>query len=72
MLSARSLVMLLVDWRDRMGRRVRSGMLLRMRSLGMLLLLMGDARGSRVLQVLRLNWTLLLLMGVVLHREKTH
>ena len=47
-------------------------MLLRMRSLRVLLLLVGDARGSRVLQMLRLNLTLLLLMGVVLHREKTH
>ena len=64
--------MLLVDWWDGMSRRVRPGMLLRMRSLRVLLLLVGDARGSRVLQMLRLNLTLLLLMGVVLHREKTH
>ena len=52
-------------WRH--GRPLRRVLLLLL-----LLLLVDDARGSRMLQVLRWRGTLLMLVGVVLHREKTH
>lgn len=71
-LGVGSLARLLVGGGDGMAGRVRR-MLLRL-SLRVVLL-MNDARGSRmllVLQVLSRCWTLGLMVGVMLHREKTH
>lgn len=62
--------LLVVGWRDRMGLGVRRRMLLRVM---LLVMLMHDARRAGVL-LLRLAlvrcWTLLLVVGMVLHRER--
>lgn len=71
-LAVGSLGARLVCLRERVCRRVRALVLLRWRvSLGVMLLV-NYTRGSRVLQVLGRRLTLLLVLRVMLHREKTH
>lgn len=71
-LVAGSLAAGLVCLRKRVLRRVRALVLLRRWVCLGLMLLVNDTRGSRVLQVLGRRRTLLLVLRMMLHREKTH
>jgi hypothetical protein len=64
------LAVCLVDGWDGVRGLVRR-VLLGMRGL-LMLLLVSKTRGSRVLKMLSWRGTLLVLVGVMLHREKTH
>lgn len=72
-LAVGSLGARLVCLGKRMCRRVRALVLLRRRVSLLVMLLVNYTRGSRVLlQVLGRRLTLLLVLRVMLHREKTH
>jgi hypothetical protein len=63
----------LVPLREGMRRRVRAWVLLLWRLVSLsVMLLVNYTRGSRVLQVLGRRMTLLLVLWMMLHREKTH
>lgn len=70
-LRARVLVPRLVALGKRVCRGVRA-LVLAGRRLRLMVLLVHDTRGSRVMKMLGRRRTLLLVVGMMLHREKTH
>lgn len=67
-----ALVAGLVGLRERVVRMIRALMLRRRWVSLCVVLLVDDTRRSRVVKVLRRLVTLLLVVGMMLHREKTH